>query len=524
MLPKQQGLSLMFQQKFKRCGWTNFSSLTSLWLGKGVTKLSNFWWLENALMQFGATSSSRWVIWMCGLLAANHLELPRSKKSALRTLIQFRWLQPIHAFMRVMRLPLLGSRTVGGCRWRFLCVSIWSWRFQRPCFLQSAGIWSSEGTAVFATKIDAGWSWSIVVTMLRTLRKSCFFCLSPKNVPSPWRTAWLCNLFCFNFFQSYKLWKTLQSSCQPYHVFNVPFIISEFSRMKEMDEDGDEVDGEDQERMEGQSDEEAEDEVLCEMVAAAACCEEDEEVEKIISKDENHEPTEMISEKADVEASTEIEMPETPRKDLKLSKLGLVNCFLKCFQIFEPEDPEFIEWFVPHPGKIWCWTSTRPSQQRQRATSRLWGCSGLLCGFCHTVWSKSFCSDPFTSRLQIWRKKLEGGVLCSGVRTFESWHHTSQKPGTRDCLCLVLEMVFEFGSRKETTFPSRCCWASRTSCQKTAGLRNVCGWPSKTLDLEGFFWLVVSRVNLTDCHDCEQSSQMFGETKLPCFDQKKMNS
>jgi len=113
--------------------------------------------------------------------------------------------------------------------------------------------------------------------------------------------------------------------------------------MKEMDEDGDEVDGEDQERMEGQSDEEAEDEVLCEMVAAAACCEEDEEVEKIISKDENHEPTEMISEKADVEASTEIEMPETPRKDLKLSKLGLVNCFLKYFQIFEPEDPEFIE-------------------------------------------------------------------------------------------------------------------------------------------------------------------------------------
>ena len=204
--PKQQGLSLMFQQKFKRCGWTNFSSLTSLSLGKGVTKLSNFWWLENALMQFGATSSSRWVIWMCGLLAANHLELPRSKKSALRTLIQFRWLQPIHACMRVMRLPLLGSRTVGGCRWRFLCVSIWSWRFQRPCFLQSAGIWSSEGTAVFATKIDAGWSWSIVVTMLRTLRKSCCFCLSPKNVPSPWRTAWLCNLFCFNFFQSYKLW------------------------------------------------------------------------------------------------------------------------------------------------------------------------------------------------------------------------------------------------------------------------------------------------------------------------------
>ena len=32
-----------------------------------------------------------------------------------------------------------------------------------------------------------------------------FLLPEPKNVPSPWRTAWLCNLFCFNFFQSYKL-------------------------------------------------------------------------------------------------------------------------------------------------------------------------------------------------------------------------------------------------------------------------------------------------------------------------------
>ena len=332
MLPKRQGMSLMLQQKFKRCGWTNFSSQISLWVGKGVTKLSNFWWLANAPMLFGATSSSRWVT--CGLLATNHLELPRFKKSAFITLTQFRWLQPKHVSMKVMRLPLLGSRTVDGRRWRFLFVSTWSWRFLRPCFLQSASISRSEDTRVFATKSGAGCSWSIVVTMLRTSRKPCCFCLRRKNVPSPARTACFCDLFLFKWIES-------GIELFPQALKDIAFILSAciiismfhsespgFSRMKEMDEDNnDEAQGEDQERMEGQSDEEAEDEVLREMVAAVACCEGDEL--DITSKDENHEPTEMVSEKVHVEASTEF--PETPRKDMKLRKEGLINCFFHMF-------------------------------------------------------------------------------------------------------------------------------------------------------------------------------------------------